>query len=203
MDVRVPRRERERLRHRQEILEAARKVVAQRGIDGLTVEQVAREADFAVGSIYRHFRSKEELIEVVLGELMEPLFEHIEALPGSGAPFAEQLRELIGVVHAQRVEDFPLLQAMLWVPGAFPAIEGGSRLHAAMVRFGAAVDAVVAVGQAEGVLEAGPRAPMVIALTGMMESFSKAEIFGFTPPGADSTNTICRAFLRGFGQGTR
>jgi TetR/AcrR family transcriptional regulator len=68
----LSRRERERLRHRDEILQAARLIVAKKGIDGLTIEEIARKAEFAVGSIYRYFASKEDLLDVLLVELARP-----------------------------------------------------------------------------------------------------------------------------------
>ena len=77
---RPSRRERERDRHREEILDAALRVLSSRGMDGLTIEAVAREAEFAVGSIYRHFASKEEMVESLFVHLTQPLFAEIEAL---------------------------------------------------------------------------------------------------------------------------
>lgn len=201
MESRLPRRERERLRHRQEILEAARKVVTDRGVDGLTVDLVAREAEFAVGSIYRHFRSKEELIEVLITEFAEPIFEEIEAIPATGAPFAEQLEELVRVVHEHRVESLPVFKAFLTLPGKLPSLDGeeGARMIGLLMRHFAALDAVLAVGQAEGALPPGDRMPMVVALWGLMDSFTKWALFGTAPLAGDPAELVCRAFLCGFG----
>lgn len=198
MDTKLPRRERERLRHRQEILEAARKVIAVRGLEGLTVEQVAREAEFAVGSIYRHFRSKEEMIEVLLGEFAEPHFEEIEALPGSGLPFAEQLDRLVRSSYEHRVESLPLLKVFVGAPGNLPSPDG-ERMRAFMMRHLRAFDGVLRVGQEEGALAPGDRAPMAVALTGLVESFSKWTMFGPSPLAEDVPALVCRAFLSGFG----
>ncbi|MBM4040959.1 MAG: TetR family transcriptional regulator [Planctomycetes bacterium] len=67
----LPRKERERLAHRREILEAAERVFARNGYRGSTVEQIAQEAEFAVGTLYNFFKSKEELYEEVLASLVE------------------------------------------------------------------------------------------------------------------------------------
>lgn len=201
MDPKLPRRERERLRHRQEILEAARKVVSARGLEGLTVDLVAREAEFAVGSIYRHFRSKEELIEVLIGEFAEPLFEMIEALPATGLPFREQLERLVREVHEQRIEAMPLFKAFLAAPGNLPSFDGaeGDRMRAFMTRHFQALDAVLAVGQAEGVLVPGDRLPLVLALVGLMDSFTRWCVLGPAPLSGDVPALVCHAFLHGFG----
>jgi AcrR family transcriptional regulator len=201
MEAKLPRRERERLRHRQEILEAARKVLADRGLDGLTVDLVAREADFAVGSIYRHFRSKEELIEVMVNEFLEPIFEDMEAMPASGLPFRAQLEQMVRDVHTARVEALPLFQALMTLPGRMPSLHGpeGDRMRAIMRRYFTALDAVLVVGQAEGALPPGDRTTMRVALAGLMDMFSKWCLFGPTPPEGDVGPTVCRAFLEGFG----
>ena len=67
----LSRKERERLAHRREILEAAERVFARDGYRGSTVEQIAQEAEFAVGTLYNFFKSKEELYEEVLASLVE------------------------------------------------------------------------------------------------------------------------------------
>ena len=45
----------------------------QQGIEGVTVDELARTAGVAKGSFYRYFRDKVELVETML----EPLFSHI------------------------------------------------------------------------------------------------------------------------------
>jgi AcrR family transcriptional regulator len=67
------RREREKLTRRQEILDAARKIFGARGYEGATLDEVAREAEFAKGTLYSYFDSKAELftalMEYEFGEL--------------------------------------------------------------------------------------------------------------------------------------
>ncbi len=195
----LPRRERERLRHRQEILDAARKIVAVRGVEGLTVEQVAREAEFAVGSIYRHFRSKEELIEVLVTDLLEPLLEELEALPASGLPFEAMLLALVRVVVDTHLENIPLVKAFLAAPGNMPSMEGesGARMLAFWRRYAAALDAVLRVGQDAGVLAPGDRLPMTLALAGLLQAFNKFALLDPSTAIPDAPTLICRLFLDG------
>jgi AcrR family transcriptional regulator len=67
----LSRKERERLAHRREIVEAAERVFARNGYHGSTVEQIAQEAEFGVGTLYNFFRGKDELYEEVLASLIE------------------------------------------------------------------------------------------------------------------------------------
>jgi len=62
----LSRKERERLAHRLEMLEAAERVFIRKGFHATTVEEIAQEAEFAVGTIYNFFDSKEGLYHEVI-----------------------------------------------------------------------------------------------------------------------------------------
>lgn len=199
-DSKLPRRERERLRHRQEILAAAHKLIEERGIEGLTVDDVAREAEFAVGSIYRHFRSKEELIEALLTELIEPLFEEIEALPGSGLGFEQMIEEATRLVDRNRLETLPLLQIFLASPVKLPVpgTPSGELLRKGNERIFAAISQLIAAGQSEGLLPKADQLPMVLSLIGLIHSFTSWTILGPFPLGEDVGVAVRRSFLDGW-----
>ncbi len=55
------RHQRERLARRDAILAAAARVFAEHGLEGATIEMVAREAEVAVGTIYLYFCSRDDL----------------------------------------------------------------------------------------------------------------------------------------------
>lgn len=55
------RRERDIERTRQDILDAAARAFARRGYHGTTMELVAQEAGYSVGSLYTYFKGKQEL----------------------------------------------------------------------------------------------------------------------------------------------
>ena len=60
------RRERERQRHREEIIAAAVTVFAEKGFHRTTVEDIAAEAEFSVGTLYNFFKSKDELYQSMI-----------------------------------------------------------------------------------------------------------------------------------------
>src|SRR5450631_522651 len=55
------RKERERLRRANDIVEAARRVFETKGFLNTTLQDVANEAEISVGLIYRYFESKEDI----------------------------------------------------------------------------------------------------------------------------------------------
>ena len=62
------RAEKNRKRHRREILAAALKVFAKKGYHQASMQEIAAEADFAVGTLYRFFPSKKALYEALVLE---------------------------------------------------------------------------------------------------------------------------------------
>jgi AcrR family transcriptional regulator len=67
----VERRERERLRCKEEIIAAALKLFAQQGIEKTSMKQIADGADMSVGKLYACFRGKDEIIRELLSDSMK------------------------------------------------------------------------------------------------------------------------------------
>jgi AcrR family transcriptional regulator len=67
------RHRRERLARGQAILTAAAKVFARHGLEGATIEMVAREAEVAVGTIYLYYSSRDDLYLNLIAERAEQL----------------------------------------------------------------------------------------------------------------------------------
>lgn len=55
------RKEREKLKRREDILDAAEKIFFSKGIHNSTMDDVAEEAELSKGTLYLYFRSKEEI----------------------------------------------------------------------------------------------------------------------------------------------
>jgi AcrR family transcriptional regulator len=69
----ISRKEREFLAHREEILLAAQKVFAAKGFFPTTMSDIAREAEFGTGTLYKYFKSKEELYFTLIDEKVEEI----------------------------------------------------------------------------------------------------------------------------------
>lgn len=72
------RREREREEHRTQIMDAAEDVFGARGYGGVTVEDIAEKAGFAVGSIYNFFGGKQDLFDQVMIRIAQSRIDDIE-----------------------------------------------------------------------------------------------------------------------------
>lgn len=94
--TRAQRRKRET---RQRLLEAAFKLVSERGIDGVAINEITSEADVGFGSFYNHFESKEAIyasvIEWVFDSYADALDETIGRLSDPAEIMAASVRHTI------------------------------------------------------------------------------------------------------------
>lgn len=73
-------------RNYERLLAEAAAVFAEQGVDA-SLEEVARRAGVGIGTLYRHFPSREALLEVLLRERFDHLRARAEELLRSGSPF--------------------------------------------------------------------------------------------------------------------
>ena len=77
------RRERERQQHREEILSAALQLFAEKGFSNVSMQEIAAAAEFATGTLYNFFSSKENLFfELLVATAEESLGMILPALDG-------------------------------------------------------------------------------------------------------------------------
>jgi AcrR family transcriptional regulator len=69
----VERREREKAAFREQVLEAARKIVLKEGFEALTMRRIADAIEYAPGTIYLYFKSRDE----IAAELTQRGFEEL------------------------------------------------------------------------------------------------------------------------------
>ena len=81
-EICLPRREREKLRQRREILTTALALFAERGYHNVSMHEIAEKAEFAIGTVYKFFQNKEELYKALVllhcDEFEEAFLEVIE-----------------------------------------------------------------------------------------------------------------------------
>src|SRR3954471_10973565 len=65
------RREARKAQNRAKLLEAARKVFAEKGLGEATARDIVRETDLASGTFYNYFRDKEDAFRALLEEMAE------------------------------------------------------------------------------------------------------------------------------------
>jgi AcrR family transcriptional regulator len=72
-------------RNRARILEAAEQVFSEKGASAST-EEVASSAGVAIGTIFRHFPTKDDLLRALMKELLQRLTDEVSSLNTDGDP---------------------------------------------------------------------------------------------------------------------
>lgn len=80
---------------RDQIAAAAMGVIAARGMRALSVAAVAREVGLAPSALYRHFKSRDEMIDAALDLLRDKLLGNVAAVRAETADPIERLRRLL------------------------------------------------------------------------------------------------------------
>jgi len=89
---RLTRREQQQ-RTRRELIDAASRVFAERGIERASVEDIAAEAGYTKGAFYASFASKDELFLTIVDEKFSAEIERVEAMLGDGDDPEQQARD--------------------------------------------------------------------------------------------------------------
>jgi len=111
-----PLERRDAAEHRRHILDVARRLFAERGVDAVNMHGIARAAGVGQGTLYRRYAHKGELCMALLGENVARVQDELRTYLASCAP-ATSARAQLDYVLSQHVafneENAPLLSAML------------------------------------------------------------------------------------------
>lgn len=99
------RKAREFKRREEEILAAAIALFHERDIEAVTVAEISERAEIGKGTVYKHFRSKDEIVARILLDIRRKLYWELkrELVPGLGP--VEILRKSIEVGWRLHLED--------------------------------------------------------------------------------------------------
>ncbi len=89
------------------------RIVDEYGVKGLTVARIAKEVGFTESALYRHFKSKREIIELILDESLTMAQAQYAAVKKSARDPRQQLRQLLRQ-HLGFLENYPGLFKILY-----------------------------------------------------------------------------------------
>ena len=138
------RRRKDAERNRRRLLAAAREVFRDRGV-AATLNDVAHHAGLGVGTVYRHFANKEELIDALFDDMVETVDGYVREAAEEPDAWLGLIRALENVCEVQAF-DRGLREVMLGTG------RGPERQHQMRERVGPVVDVIVARAQEQGTL---------------------------------------------------
>ena len=180
------------------ILESARRLLVKHGFQDLTLDEVAREAGVAKGTLFLYFKSKDELFSAAFGELADQLGRRLDEVLGANlsgqAPLAEAVRVILSHLDSNR--DF----MSHFGAGKFPACGARSseRLMDKFRENNRRVSRILESCARDGALEPSDFVYESAALFGLCRSAMLEKIMrGSDGPVTDQADKVLRFFLRG------
>jgi AcrR family transcriptional regulator len=86
-------RERRQQKTRRAILQAAREIISEKGLGGLSLREIAHRTDYSPAGLYEYFNSKDEIITAVCADGFERFSAYLSRVP-TDLPPSERLMEL-------------------------------------------------------------------------------------------------------------
>jgi AcrR family transcriptional regulator len=195
------RREREKLRRAQDILSAAERVFAVHGFDVATIEQIAREAEYATGTIYLYFKDKNALYAALLANKLSAMVDRVENAAQAPAPAApaDRLRDAIQAqfeFHDANRAFFEVL--MRHHKGPPPAgTADWKRIGQTLKRHHAVLSDLIARLQRQKIIRKGDAHDFATALLGMVVHLTRGAMKDGRQPLAAKTDFVFQLFMTG------
>ena len=86
-----------------QIIEAARDLIATKGMDGVTIDAIAEEVGLTEGAIYRHFASKHQILSLLVDDIESNLLDTVRSARDEGDSAVDSLERILEA-HLSDVE---------------------------------------------------------------------------------------------------
>lgn len=97
---------------KEQLAEAAWRVIRKEGLDGLSVRRVADEAGMSLGSLRHYFHSQDELVAFSMRLISERANARIDRLPFNGQPYHDMMLVLAELIP---LDEQRLAEAEVWL----------------------------------------------------------------------------------------
>ena len=118
---------------RQRVIDAAMELGAEGGYDAVQMRDVAGEASVALGTLYRYFPSKDQLLVAALNEWAEDMRDRLRARPPRGETNADRVATVLRSTVRALEKQPKLSSAFVSALSSLDAEEPGSIERAAQV----------------------------------------------------------------------
>ncbi len=203
----ISRKEREYLAHRDEILSAAEKVFAAKGFFPTTMSDIARRAEFGTGTLYKYFKSKEELYFTLIDEKAEEINRLVKAELSQKNSAVERIKNALKLQFefVERNRDFFRIYISERSRFEWTVKDDlGKGLHEKMVSYIDILSEVIRQGIKRGEFKSMDPRDLAHAFVGIVNSFVFEWLISREPyPLVSKLDTVIEIFLSGVQQTER
>jgi len=112
-EPRLSRREREKLRQRQDMLAAALDLFSQKGYHNVSMHEIATQSEFAIGTLYNFFQNKEDLYRALVLEQCDRFEEALAHAMEEPDDEVEKLRNYVRTKSERFRSNLPFVRLFL------------------------------------------------------------------------------------------
>jgi AcrR family transcriptional regulator len=189
------------MNRKEAILQAAIELFAEKGFEATPTSEVAKRAGVAEGTIFHHFRSKDDVIVLLFEQMADIYLEGMEEVTKqaeSGLDGVEAIIRFHFRFSDERskeslvlIRDFPL---RLFVPGSryLEVIKGR------LMRLMAAMEGCIELGKKDGSIRDVPTKEAVFMIRGILNGLARFRLLGAVKPPeiVDEVVDFCRRGLQ-------
>ena len=198
------RKRREYLARRAEILRAAERLFAEKGFHGTTMLDLAKLAEFSVGTLYNFFKTKEEVYYTLLIEKLDLFHSKLEAEVNRHPPGLAQILALIGTsvkFIEQNMDFFRIFIQERSTVELSVGVAAGKELRKRYLAYIDLVAKIITKAIEKGEIEEFNPLEIAYSLVGMLDSFCTYWTMHPQPNGLDSkVPFIYDLFVKGAGK---
>lgn len=198
------------------VLDAAMALLAEGGLEGLTLQAVAHRLGIVTTALYRYFPSKDALLAALQRRAVSEVHAHLSAelgrVPSVVGRVAPEVAALAALLHAARTymdlprarpEAFRLLALLIGDPRVLIADEEAARTAPLVTELLVEMARLFALAAEASALEAGDALGRTLTLWATLHGLTQLEKLRRVAPHAPTAATLAdesvAALLRGFG----
>lgn len=144
-------REQNKRKNRQAILDAAQQLFIQRGFEETRIDDLAHAAGIGKGTVYRYFASKETILLELIADLRVNIHQQFAEINDPTAPVAKQLLALF-MCQFDFIENNPELARIMFRESMFPSKKSVEQRNQVDIEYLNAVTTILRHGQQRGEL---------------------------------------------------
>jgi AcrR family transcriptional regulator len=102
---------------RDEIIQAALKLVTEKGYFNTSIADICKQADVSTGTIYHYFKTKESIVDALFQEVLQNLSDSIEEITAKSNHTFERLRAIAELFFAltEEAPEVKPFQQLTWI----------------------------------------------------------------------------------------
>jgi TetR/AcrR family fatty acid metabolism transcriptional regulator len=184
---------------KQAICDAAMRVVARKGIQKVTVQDIADEAGVAKGTVYIYFDSREEIVATTMDAATEKLLVKLAAACGACKTFRDLLERRVRTQLQHFEEHRDLFR--LYLAMCEPLGERRLRRHSTYVAYLSQLEDVLREAVARGDIRDAPVDRMAVSISSVIRDIALQRISDREPaPLDDDVRYAVEFIISGIGQ---